>query len=63
MGDDGEKEYIEKVVETARGMWGEEAVKEFMSHIEATSRAVYRVGSYPLDPSTEPVIRLRPEAE
>jgi len=63
LGGDGEKEYIEKVLETARGMWGEEAAQEFMSHIEATSRAVYRVGTYPLDPSTEPVTRMRPEAE
>lgn len=61
MSGDGEKEYIGMVVEAARGMWGEEAVKEFMSHIEATAGAVYRVGSYPLGPSTEPVTQVRPE--
>jgi hypothetical protein len=63
MGGGGEKEYVRMVAETARGMWGEEAVQGIMSHIEATARAVYRVDNYPLDPSTEPVTRVRPEAE
>jgi hypothetical protein len=60
---DGEKKYIRMVADTARAMWGDEAVEKFMSHIEATAKAVYQVGSYPLDVSTEPVTKLRPEAE
>jgi hypothetical protein len=60
---DGEKEYIRAVAETAKNMWGEEAVKGFMNHIETTAKAVYEVGNYPLEASIEPVTRLRPEAE
>ena len=63
LSDDGEKEYIRMVAETARSMWGEETVKSFMSHIEATAKAVYEVGSYPLEASVEPVTKMRPEAE
>jgi RPA family protein len=59
---DGEKEYIRMVAETARSMWGEETVKQFMDHIERTAKAVYEVGSYPLEASAEPVTKLRPEA-
>jgi hypothetical protein len=58
-----EKEYIRMVAETAKSMWGEETVKGIMSHIEATARAVYRVDNYPLNPSTEPITKVRPEAE
>jgi len=59
---DGEKDYVRMVAETARGMWGEETVQGIMSHIEATAKAVYRVDCYPLDVSTEPVTKVRPEA-
>lgn len=63
MSGDGEKKYVRMVAETARAMWGNEAVEKIMSHIEATAKAVYQVGNYPLDVSTEPVTKLRPEAE
>jgi hypothetical protein len=60
--DGGEKEYVRMVAETAKDMWGEETVQAIMSHIETTAGAVYRVDSYPLDPTTEPVTTVRPEA-
>lgn len=62
LSDDGEKEYIRMVVETARSTWGEEAAQRFMGHIEGTAKAVYEVSNYPLEASTEPVTKMRPEA-
>lgn len=59
---DGEKEYIRMVAETARSTWGDEAAQQFMNHIEGTAKAVYEVSNYPLEASTEPVTKMRPEA-
>ena len=63
MSGDGEKEYIRMVAETAKSMWGEEMARQFMAHIESTAKAVYEVGSYPLEASSEPVTRLKLGAE
>jgi hypothetical protein len=57
---DGEKEYIHVVKEAAKAMWGPEAADKFGEHIERTASAVYAVSNYPLEPSIEPVTRMKP---
>ena len=59
MNDDGEKDYINMVYESAKSMWGQEAADEFKQHIEATARAVYTVSNHPLQAGMEPATKLR----
>jgi hypothetical protein len=57
---DAEREYIHMVKETAKAMWGPEAAEKIGEHIERTAAAVYAVSNYPLEPSIEPVTRMKP---
>jgi len=57
---DAEREYIHMVKETAKAMWGPEAAEKICEHIERTAAAVYAVSNYPLEPSIEPVTRMKP---
>lgn len=57
----GKMKYIHKVKESAKAIWGVEAVNEFSGHIEQTAGAVYAVLNYPLDSDVEPVTKMRPE--
>ena len=59
MSQGGEKSYVQRVLESARGMWGSEDVEKFKEHITRTAQAVYRVSNYPLEPGKEPVTKLR----
>ena len=60
MSEDGEREYIHMVKETAKAMWGPEAAEKFGDHIERTAAAVYAVSNYTLDPGVEPITKMRP---
>jgi hypothetical protein len=55
----GEKSYVQRVLESARSMWGSEDVEQFKDHITRTAQAVYSVSTYPLEPEKEPVTKLR----
>lgn len=59
--DEGEKEYIQIVIETAKAMWGPEQVKTLQQHFQTTAKAVYAVSNYPLKPEEEPITTLKPE--
>ncbi len=55
---DEAKEYVQQTLETARGIWGEEAEK-MRQQIETTAAASWRVWRTELSPMTEPATRLR----
>jgi hypothetical protein len=56
---DKDESYVNAVMETAKSLWGDEAVSKMKTHIEQTAQAVQRVSSQPLTPEIEPVIKLR----
>ena len=51
-------EYVKQTMETARGIWGEEADK-MRQQIETTAAASWRVWRTELSPMIEPATRLR----
>ena len=56
--EDDAGEYIRQTLETARGIWGEEA-QQMKQQIETTASAAWRVWRTELSPMTEPATRLR----
>ena len=58
---DEEENYVNAVIETAKKLWGDEAVSKMKTQIEQTARAVQKVSNQPLTPQVEPVIRMRLE--
>jgi hypothetical protein len=52
-----EKKFIEKVVLTAKELWGEDAVK-IREHIEKTAGAMYRIREFELTSGIEPIIKM-----
>ncbi len=55
----GEKEYIDKTLESARALWGDEETEKMRQQLEATATAVYHVSQAPIDTDTEPATGLR----
>ena len=56
--EDDAGEYIRQTLETARGIWGEEA-QQMKQQIETTASAAWRIWRTELSPMTEPATRLR----
>ena len=52
-----EKKFIEKVVLTAKELWGEDAIK-ISEHIEKTAGAMFRIREFQLTSDVEPIIKM-----
>jgi hypothetical protein len=55
---EGEKAYIQMVLDSAKDMWGGTKVDKFRDHIERTAKAVYTLSNYPLEPVIEPITKM-----
>ena len=54
-----EKDYIDMVYASAKGLWGDEEAELMREHIKKTAGSVFRIGKEVLKPDVEPVTKLR----
>ncbi len=54
-----EKDYIEMVYTSAKGLWGEDEAEKMREHVKKTAGSVWRIGKEELTPGTEPATKLR----
>lgn len=54
-----EKDYIDMVYASAKGLWGDEEAELMREHIKKTAGSVFRIGKEELKPDVEPVTKLR----
>jgi len=54
-----EKDYIDMVFASAKGLWGEAEAEKMRDHVEKTAGSVWRIGKEELNPGTEPATKLR----
>lgn len=54
-----EKDYIDIVNASAKGLWGDEEAEKMREHLGKTAGSVFRIGKQELTPGIEPVTKLR----
>ena len=54
-----EKDYIDIVIASAEGLWGDKEAEQMREHIKKTAGSVFRIGKEELKPGLEPVTKLR----
>ena len=57
MSDSEEKRFIEKIILSAKELWGEDVVN-ISQHIEKTAGAMYRIREFELTSDVEPIIKM-----